>query len=81
MLRKNGLADIGESRKITGLPHLLLHNDVILLALGKMSYGALDRLGDGQRQALRERLVKADSECRKGIAINQDRVTVVGRRP
>jgi len=59
----------------------MLHNDVILLTLEEMSYRALDPLGDGSGQALRGSLIKADSECRKGVAINQDRVTVVGRRP
>lgn len=79
--REGGLIDVFEHRKGTDLTHLLLHNDVILLALEEMSYRALDRLGDGKGQALRESLIKADLECRKGVAINQDRVTVIGRRP
>lgn len=66
---------------MTDLPYVLLHNDVVLMALEEMSYGALDPLGDGKGQALRESLVKADLECRKGVAINQDRVTVIGRKP
>ena len=79
--RDSGLIDVLEHRKGTDLAHLLLHNDVILLALEEMSYRALDPLGDGKGQALRESLIRADSECRKGVAINQDRVTVIGRKP
>ena len=78
---EGGLIDVFEHRKETELTHLLLHNDIILLALEEMSYRALDRLGDGRGQALRESLIKADVECRKGVAINQDRQTVIGRRP
>ena len=73
----SGLLNVLEHRKDTDITHLLLHNDIILLTLEEMSY----RLGNDKGQALREDLIKANSECRKGVAINQDRVTVVGRRP
>ncbi|KAL9118055.1 MAG: hypothetical protein Q9187_005404 [Circinaria calcarea] len=78
--RESGLIDVIEHRKETELSHILLHNDVILLALDEMSYRALDRLGEGRGQALRESLGKADAECRRGVAINQDRVTVIARK-
>lgn len=80
VFRKAGLVDVVEHRKETDLTHVLLHNDVILLALEEMSYRAMDPLGDGKGRALRESLIKADLECRKGVAINQDRVIVIGRR-
>lgn len=76
-----GLVDVFEHRQGMDLSLMSLHNDVILLALEEMSYRALDRVGGGQGQSLRERLREADKECRKGVAINQDRVTVIGTKP
>ena len=74
------MIDVLESRKGTALAHLLLENDVFLLVLDEMSCRALDVMGNDQGQALREGLAEADSECRKGVAIDQDQVTVTGRR-
>lgn len=74
------LIDILESRKGTVLAHLLLHNDVVLLVLDEMSCHALDLMGNGQEQSFRERFAEVDSECRKGVTIDQDRVTVLGKR-
>lgn len=74
------LIAILESRKGIVLVYLLLHNDVVLLALDEMSCRALDLVVNDQGQALRERLAEANSECRKGVAIDHDRVTVIGRR-
>ena len=78
--RESGLIDVVEHRKETEEPYLLLHNDVVLLALEEMSYSAFDRQGDQRGQSLRESLRKADAECRKGVAVNQDRVIVVARK-